>query len=258
MNAQQIETVQATIPVLRENGVALTSYFYKRMLTNHPELKNTFNLSHQETGRQPRALAAAVLAYAENIEDPSRLLKAVDRIAIKHVSLNIHPDQYAIVGDNLLHSISEVLELPMDHDVITAWAQAYGQLADILIGREKQIYATLASQIGAWTGWREFKIKDKQADNEQTLITLIAADGQAITTTQDKDFISVKVVVPEQQLTQPLQFDVSQDHAQHYVIAVKAEHELEGIPNVANILLNNMHIGDSVELTAPLHYSLNC
>lgn len=39
MNSQQIELVQSTVPVLRENGVALTSYFYKRMLNNHPELK---------------------------------------------------------------------------------------------------------------------------------------------------------------------------------------------------------------------------
>lgn len=254
MNPQQIQTVQATIPVLRENGVALTSYFYKRMLNNHPELKNTFNLSHQETGRQPRALAAAVLAYAENIEDPSRLLKAVDRIATKHVSLNIHPDQYAIVGDNLLHSISEVLELPMDHDVITAWAQAYNQLADILIAREKQIYASLATQSGAWTGWREFKIKDKQSNADHTLITFIATDGQAIAPTQDKDFISVKVAVPEQELSQPLQFDVRQDHVQHYVISVKAEKEITGIPNVANILLHNTKIGDVVQITAPLHY----
>ena len=39
MTPQQIELVKATVPVLRENGVALTGYFYNRMLGNNPELK---------------------------------------------------------------------------------------------------------------------------------------------------------------------------------------------------------------------------
>ena len=38
-----------------------------------------FNLDHQSIGRQPRALAAAVLAYAEHIEQPEKLAKAVSK-----------------------------------------------------------------------------------------------------------------------------------------------------------------------------------
>ena len=54
MTPQHIELVQSTVPVLRENGVALTSYFYQRMLNNHPELNNVFNLDSQSSGRQQR------------------------------------------------------------------------------------------------------------------------------------------------------------------------------------------------------------
>ena len=32
LTKQQIELVKATVPVLREHGVALTSHFYKRQL----------------------------------------------------------------------------------------------------------------------------------------------------------------------------------------------------------------------------------
>ena len=119
MTPQQIELVKSTVPVLREHGVTLTTYFYKRMLNNNPELK-CFNLDDQTSLRQPRALAAAVLAYAENIENPTVLAKAVERITTKHVSLDIQPDQYAIVGDNLLHSISEVLNVPFESELIEA------------------------------------------------------------------------------------------------------------------------------------------
>ena len=79
-----------------------------------------------------------MLAYAENIENPTVLAKAVERITTKHVSLDIQPDQYAIVGDNLLHSISEVLNVPFESELIEAWKQAYLQLADILIGVENK------------------------------------------------------------------------------------------------------------------------
>lgn len=52
-------------------------------------------------GAQAQALAGAVLAYAENIEDPSVLLPVVELIAHKHVSLNIKAPDYGIVGENL-------------------------------------------------------------------------------------------------------------------------------------------------------------
>lgn len=62
-------------------------------------------------------MAGAVLAYAENIEDPSVLLPAVELIAQKKTS-NIKAPDYGIVGENLLHSISEVLTISMDDPLI--------------------------------------------------------------------------------------------------------------------------------------------
>ena len=69
LTKQQIELVKATVLVLREHGVALTSHFYKRMLSHNPELMQVFNMGHQRAGFQQQALAGAVLAYAENIEN---------------------------------------------------------------------------------------------------------------------------------------------------------------------------------------------
>ncbi len=41
LNDEQKELVKNTVPVLKENGVALTDYFYRRMLKNNPDLKET-------------------------------------------------------------------------------------------------------------------------------------------------------------------------------------------------------------------------
>ncbi len=60
LTADQIARVKATAPVLAEHGVTITKHFYKRMFTNHPELKNVFNQAHQQSASQPQALARAV------------------------------------------------------------------------------------------------------------------------------------------------------------------------------------------------------
>lgn len=252
MTPQQIELVKSTVPVLREHGVTLTSYFYNRMLNNHPELKNVFNLDHQNTGRQPRALAAAVLAYAEHIEQPEKLAKAVERITTKHVSLDIQPEQYAIVGENLLHSISEVLNVPFESELIEAWKQAYLQLADILIGVEKEKYHQLAQQDGGWTGWRSFKIIAIQEQHEGKCYKISATDQQAILAATSGEYISVKVHVPEKELDQPQQFNLNttQTH-DHYEFVVQPE-PAHSEYDVANILLNHYSLGDEVMVSAPI------
>ena len=52
-----VSTVKATAPVLAEHGYAIIQRFYERLFKAHPELKNLFNMRHQERGEQQRALA---------------------------------------------------------------------------------------------------------------------------------------------------------------------------------------------------------
>ncbi len=132
MDARVRELVKATIPVLREHGVALTTYFYQRMFRHNPELNHLFNRSHSETGKQPTALALSVLAYAENIDDPSVLAPVINLIANKHASIGIRAEHYPIVGKHLLASIREVLGEAASDELINAWGVAYGALADVL------------------------------------------------------------------------------------------------------------------------------
>ncbi len=83
LSEKTIQTVKSTVPVLAEHGEAITTHFYKRMFENHPELKNIFNMTNQKAGRQPRALANAVYAAAQNIDNLEAILPTVDQIAEK-------------------------------------------------------------------------------------------------------------------------------------------------------------------------------
>ena len=254
MTPQQIDLVKATVPVLRENGVALTGYFYNRMLGNNPELKETFNMGHQRSGAQAQALAGAVLAYAENIEDPSVLLPVVELIAHKHVSLNIQAPDYNIVGENLLHSISEVLTISMEDPLIDAWAAAYGQLADLFISTEKAIYEQHQQTQGSWLGWRKFKIAKKVTESEEiTSFYLAPVDGGALPKYEAGQYISVRVFVEALGLKQPRQYTLSTSPQTDYLrISVKREDEKGDLASgwVSNTL-HGLAEGSEIEVSAP-------
>jgi len=256
ITAEQKDLVKATIPVLKENGVALTDYFYKRMLNNNPELKETFNMGHQRSGAQAQALAGAILAYAEHIDDPSVLAPVVELICHKHVSLNIQAPDYAIVGENLLHSISEVLSISMEDPLISAWAAAYQQLADLFIATEQALYQQHENTQGSWLGWREFVVDKKIKESEEvTSFYLVAKDNQPLPDYKPGQYITVRLWVPELGFKQPRQYSLSDSPSGKYLrISVKREdarHAHQDPGYVSSTLHRVTEPGDTLELSAP-------
>ncbi|KAA8735582.1 nitric oxide dioxygenase [Acinetobacter qingfengensis] len=256
LSPEQKDLVKATVPVLKENGVALTDYFYKRMLGNNPQLKETFNMGHQRSGAQAKALAGAVLAYAENIDDPSVLAPVVELICHKHVSLNIQAPDYDIVGENLLHSISEVLNISMEDDLIAAWGAAYKQLADLFIATEKAIYDEHEKTKGSWLGWRNFVVSRKVKENDEiTSFYLIPQNKQSLPQYKPGQYITVRVTVPELGIKQPRQYSLSDSPSGEYLrISVKREDahvENQDPGYVSSTLHNHINEGDVIEVSAP-------
>src|SRR5215468_570630 len=104
--------IQATLPVVGAHIKDIADHFYRHLFTGHPELLDgTFNRGNQAQGTQQQALAGSVAAFASalvNTPDhvPENLLA---RVAHKHASLGIQPDQYQVVHDSLLWAIADVL-----------------------------------------------------------------------------------------------------------------------------------------------------
>ena len=250
----QKELIKGTVPVLKEHGVVLTSHFYKRMFTHNPELKHIFNMGNQQNARQQTALATAVLAYAEHIENPSVLLAAVKHIGQKHSSLHIRPEHYQIVGKHLLASIQEVLGVAATDELIEAWRVAYFQLADLMIGVEKEMYDQMIQTEGGWTGWKPFTIVKVESETaEIQSIYLKPTDNGRLPKHEAGQYVSVRVFLPELHLYQPRQYSLSDASNGEYLrISVKKEAP-EGKPAgmVSNYLHQYFEVGKQLELTAP-------
>ncbi|GAA2593869.1 hypothetical protein GCM10010399_25600 [Dactylosporangium fulvum] len=105
LSAKARPVVQATLPAVADNIGTIAERFYRHMFTEHPDLLDgTFNRGNQASGAQQQALAGAVAAFADALVHtpdnlPERLLS---RVAHKHASLGIRPDQYRIVHDHLM------------------------------------------------------------------------------------------------------------------------------------------------------------
>ena len=255
MTNNQKELVKATVPVLKEHGIVLTTHFYNRMLTYNPELKNIFNSGNQHNSAQATALAMAVLAYAENIENPSVLAGAVRRIANKHVSLDIRPEQYAIVGKHLLASIGEVLGNAATPELIDAWTVAYTQLAQLFIGTEAELYSNSTNKEGGWTGWRPFIVKSKERESKEiTSFYLHPADGGKVASFLPGQYISIRLFLPELNVFQPRQYSIScACNDAFYRISVKREggNNLKPQGMVSNRLHQHVKEGDVIEVAPP-------
>lgn len=102
LDAKTIAIVKSTLPLLTQTGPALTTHFYQRMFSHHPELKDIFNMSNRRNGDQREALFNAICAYAANIDNLSALFPAVERIAQKHANFSIQPAQYRVVGEHFI------------------------------------------------------------------------------------------------------------------------------------------------------------
>jgi len=189
--------VRATVPALAEHGTEITAAMYKRLFEN-AEVRELFNQSNQgEGGRQTKALAQAILAYAQNIDNLPALTGAVERIAQKHVGLNIRPDHYPHVATALLGAIGEVLGEAATEDVLGAWGEAFWFLANILIGREEQIYDDLQSSEGGWNGWRRFDVVSKRRESDIiTSFVLRPVDGRAVLRHRPGQYLTFRFDIP--------------------------------------------------------------
>lgn len=139
---ETIALIKATAPALREHGVEITKAMYQRLFVN-AEIKALFDMAAQESGEQPKRLAAAILAYAENIDKLQNLTAPVMRMAARHVETHVKPEHYPYVANALLPAIKDVLGEAATDEILDAWGQAYWFLADILIGKETELYAEL-------------------------------------------------------------------------------------------------------------------
>lgn len=139
LSAETNAIIKSTAPALQVHGVAITTRMYERLFEN-AEVKAMFDQAAQESGEQPRRLAGAILAYAQNIDKLENLTGAVSRMVARHVETGVRREHYPYVAEALLPAIRDVLGEAATDEVLAAWGEAYWALAELLISMEEAAY----------------------------------------------------------------------------------------------------------------------
>ncbi|XZE36439.1 NO-inducible flavohemoprotein [Pirellulaceae bacterium SH501] len=255
LSQKTIDTIQAITPAVASNADKITCKFYQRMFSGNPEVKAFFNQAHQQSGQQPAALAGAVCAYFQHIDNLAVLKPAIELIAHKHCSLGVQAEHYPIVGKHLVEAIKEVMGDAVTDDVVSAVVEAYGLLAQVCIDRENEIYRDQASAAGGWTGRRDFVVERKVPESEIiTSFYLKPADGGLIPDFLPGQYITVHIDHPTTP-TSPRNYSLSDaPNGKHFRISVKREpapnaNAPDGL--ISNHLHDRVNPGDSIAIGPP-------
>jgi nitric oxide dioxygenase len=255
LNAKTIEIIKSTVPVLEQHGKDITTRFYELLFSKHPELLNIFNQANQKQGRQQTALANAVYAAAANIDNLGAIIPVVKQIGQKHRALGVQPEHYPIVGENLLQAIKDVLGDAATSEIIEAWAEAYGVIADAFIGIEKEMYKEAKEQPGGWEGFRNFIVDKKVKESDViTSFYLKPEDGGAIASYQAGQYLTVKVQPEGDEHTHIRHYSLSEAPGkEYYRISVKREdgNDVKSDGIVSTYLHQAVQAGDVLAVSAP-------
>jgi nitric oxide dioxygenase len=255
LSQSTVQIIKSTVPVLEIHGTAITSRFYELLFTGYPELLNIFNHANQRQGRQQTALANAIYAAAVHIDYLAAILPVVKQIGQKHRSLGVKPEHYPIVGSTLLSAIKEVLGVAATDEILTAWGEAYGVIADAFIQVERELYSQAEGQPGGWEGLRCFQVARKVEESDViTSFYLVPADGRAIASFEPGQYVSIQLDIPGEANTHIRQYSLSDAPGKpYYRITVKREDamELKQAGIVSTYLHQHVQAGDVLSLTSP-------
>jgi nitric oxide dioxygenase len=196
LSEQSVTVVRATLPVVGAAIGDITERFYRRMFTAHPELlRDLFNRGNQAAGTQRQALAGSIAAFATHlVEHPDqRPDEMLSRIAHKHASLGVTPEQYPIVREHLFAAIVEVLGEAVTAEVAAAWDEVYWLMANALVAIEKRLYEEAGDP-----GWRLWEVVERIAETADVVtFRLRPVDGGPVAGFRAGQYVSVRVELPD-------------------------------------------------------------
>ncbi|MEU0894815.1 globin domain-containing protein [Streptomyces massasporeus] len=196
LSEQSAATVRATLPAVGAALGTITERFYAGLFEAHPELlRDLFNRGNQAAGTQRQALAGSIAAFATHLLDrpgqrPDAMLR---RIAHKHASLGVTPEQYGVVHEHLFAAIAEVLGDAVTPEVAAAWDEVYWLMANALIAVERR----LREEHGGPT-WRAWEVVERVAETtDVATFRLRPADGGPVRDFFAGQYVSVRVTLTD-------------------------------------------------------------
>lgn len=238
--------IEQTIGVIAERIPAITPEFYKSMFNARPDLLDgMFSRSNQKNGTQPQALAGSIAAFASHLlKNPGSYPDEVlSRVAHKHTSLGLLPEEYPTVHEHLFGAIAADLGDAATPEVVAAWDEVYWLMADALIKLEKGLYGQQANDVM----FAPFKLISKEEIAKDVIaFEFEPADDTPLTRPIPGQYVTIQVKVKDG-IRQPRQFTLVPSQEGHRRVVIRKDPQGEVTP----ILHEDINEGDILEISNP-------
>jgi len=111
----------------------------------------------------------------------------------KHCGLQVQPEHYTIVENNMMLAIAEILGDSVTEEIASGWHESLQFLSGVLISSENEMYKHAAARRGGWNGWKEFNATRQEIAQDTMLITFTACDDRQPIDFTPGQFLTIRV-----------------------------------------------------------------
>jgi hemoglobin-like flavoprotein len=121
LNAEQVALLRRTFASIESKGTIAALVFYRNLFTLDPSLKAMF---HTSIELQARKLMESLAYTVASLEEPQKLIPALEAMGRRHVSYGVRDEHYATVMTALLQMFEETLGKNFTPEAREAWQNA--------------------------------------------------------------------------------------------------------------------------------------
>jgi len=129
MDARKVALVQQSFEKVAAIGLPAAEIFYAELFAIDPSLRSMFSGDMKE---QQKKLLSALALVVRSLHTPEKIIKAVEKLAVKHLDYGVQPEHYTYVGNALLRTLKKGLGADFTPELCDAWTDAFRMLARVM------------------------------------------------------------------------------------------------------------------------------
>lgn len=130
MNKEEIYILQNSFNLVEPIADTAASLFYARLFELDPSLRSMFKSDLKDQGEK---LMSTLKLVVVGLDNPEKIIPAVQSLGKRHSGYGVQPQHYAKVGEALLWTLEKGLGDAYTPEVENAWKNAFALLSGLML-----------------------------------------------------------------------------------------------------------------------------